>query len=130
MSDGHAPGPEAVREEISRELMRVHEDSYGAAVSRVEIALHDSFVAVIMDIELSRAEETLIETGNADSVKVSREAFQSAVADTFVAIVERATGRRVTGFASCALVGAGPPWAMEVFRLDGRLRSSPRRPAA
>jgi uncharacterized protein YbcI len=124
MSDESPPGPEAIREEIARELVRVHEDSYGATASNVEIALHDRFVAVIMDIELSRAEETLVGSGNAKSVKVSREAFQNAIADTFVAIVERATGRRVISFANTAVVEAGPPWAMEVFRLDGVLPPS------
>jgi uncharacterized protein YbcI len=119
VSDVHPPGPEAVKEEIARELVRVHEESYGDTASNVEIALHETFVAVLMDIELSRAEATLIDSGNAESVRVSREAFQLAIADTFIAIVERATGRRVASFASRAVVETGPPWAMEVFRLDG-----------
>lgn len=124
MSNGSPPGPDSVRDEIARELVRVHEESYGATASNVEIALHDRFIAVIMDIELSRAEETLVSSDNAKSVKVSREAFQNAIADTFVAIVERATGRRVIGYANTAVVEAGPPWAMEIFRLDGVLPPS------
>jgi len=118
------PAAHLVEEEIARELGRVQEDSYGETDCNVDVALHDTFVAVIMDLHLSVAEEALVDSGNAVSVKISRDAFQLALSSTSSAIVERATGRRVVGFASHAVVGEGPPWAMDVFRL-GETRSAP-----
>jgi uncharacterized protein YbcI len=115
VNDG-APSSEQVKDEIAREISRVHLDAYGEPVSNLEVAIHDGFVAVMMEIELSRAEETLIDAGSPESVKVSREAFQGAIEATFTAIVERATGRRVTSFASRTVVLESPPWSVEVFR--------------
>ncbi len=113
-----SPSADAVKEQIARELIRVHEDSYGEITCNVDIALHDNFIAVIMDLELSHAEVVLIESGNAPSVREGREAFQKAVADTFSEVVERATGRRVVSFAGRAMIEDDPPWAIEFFRLN------------
>ncbi len=117
MSDA-APTAEAIKAEISRELVRVHEESYGEGATNLDVALHETFVVVVLDVLLSPAERTLIEAGNDNSVTSIREAFQIAIQPTFTAIIERATGRRVTGFASRMVVaGPGPPWSVEVFRL-------------
>jgi uncharacterized protein YbcI len=126
MSSDAAPTAEAIKAEISRELIRVHEESYGEGATNLDVALHDTFVVVVLDVLLSPAERTLIEAGNEDSVTSIREAFQVAIETTFTAIIERATGRRVTGFASRMVVhGPGPPWSVEVFRL-GEPAVSPR----
>lgn len=115
MSD--SPTAKMVKREIAREIVQVHEDSYGKNAANVEVSLHTSFIAVMMDIELTRVEETLISSGDAASVKLSRETFQLAIGDTFSAAVERATGRRVVGYASRAVLDEGPPWSIEIFRL-------------
>lgn len=112
-----APTVQATRDEIAREIGQVQEASYGETDCHVDVALHETFVAVIMDLHLSLSEEALIESGNAASVKVSRDTFQLAIAATFTAIIERATGRRVIGFGSRAVVDEGPAWTMDVFRL-------------
>lgn len=112
-----------VKEEISRELLRVQEDCLGEINGNVDVALHETFVAVIMDLHLSLSEEALIESGNMASVKTSRDAFQLAIAATTAAIVERATGRRVISSASRAVLDEGPAWTMDVFRL-GKAQTS------
>lgn len=114
------PTDEGIREEISRELMRVQEDTYGETECNLQVSLNETFVAVVMDLHLSIEEEALVDSGNAASVKVSRDAFQLAIATTFKAIVERATGRRVTGFASRSVIDEGPAWAMDIFRLGAK----------
>src|SRR6476659_2608312 len=43
-----------VREEIVREISRVHEEAYGAGISNVEITMGDDLVAIAMDVELSQ----------------------------------------------------------------------------
>jgi uncharacterized protein YbcI len=113
------PTAEDVKAEIAHELVRVQEVSYGEAAPSVDVALHDTFVAVIMDLTFSRAEQVLVDAGNGDVVKLSREAFQAAVSDTFIAVVEHATGQLVTSFSSSAVVDKEQPWAVDVFRLSG-----------
>ena len=62
-------------------------------------------------------EEFMIEHGQASAVRELREHFQQAIQSTFRAAVERATGRRVIGFASH--VQLDEPWfAVEIFRLE------------
>ena len=111
------PDPQQVKDEIAREIARVHAESYGEAATNVEVSLHESFVAVVMDVDLSRAEQVLVDAGDLGAVRNGREAFQAVIGDTFRAIVERATGRRVDGFASRMVIGERPPWAVELFRL-------------
>jgi uncharacterized protein YbcI len=112
-----APSAEQVKDEIAREIARVHESSYGVLPTNVDVALHENFVVVVMDVGLTRGEETLVDAGNSDTVVASREAFQSAIAATFSAVIERATGRRVKQFASRARIDEESAWASEVFRL-------------
>ena len=68
-----------------------------------------------MDVELTRAEETLLESGRGDSIKTLRESYQEAFGPTFNAIVDRATGRKVVGFMS--MMPVEPLYAVELFRL-------------
>jgi uncharacterized protein YbcI len=111
--------PEAqgsIEEQIAAELDRVLEDSYGAGSRRTQVHIHPEVVVALMDVELSRAEETLMESGRSEAVKNLRESYQAAIAPTFKAIVERATGRRVASFMSTMSVD--PIYAVELFRLE------------
>ncbi len=104
--------------EIGREIALLHEQSYGEPVAPPQVSVEEGFVAVLMDIELWKAERTLIGAGHSEQVRRTREAYQGAVRATFTAIVERATGRRVVGFTSSTVIDeeAGS-WSVEVFRL-------------
>jgi uncharacterized protein YbcI len=113
-----APSVEQVRGEIAREIARVHEDSYGVSPSRVQVALDETFVIVLMDVGLTRGEETLVDAGHSKTVVASREAFQEAIGATFCAVVERATGRRVVQFASRSTIDEESAWSSEIFRLS------------
>jgi uncharacterized protein YbcI len=119
LSDG-APSTDQVEAEIAREIARVQEDSYGVAARGVEVMIKGDFVAVMMDVELTRGEQTLVDASHRDTVTATREAFQEAIAATFTAIVERATGRRVERFASRAVIEDDGSWAIEAFRLSPR----------
>jgi uncharacterized protein YbcI len=106
---------EAVRSEIAEEIERVQVEAYGGGLRKVAVQFIDDLVVVIMDVEFSRAEQTLVDAGHPESVRQTREAFQEAITPTFKAIVERATGRTVESFASRMIME--PPWSAEVFRL-------------
>ena len=106
----------AVKDEILREILRVHDDSYGAGVNDAQVHVSEEFVLVILDVELATSERTLMDAGRGEAVKTMREAFQGAIAPTFKAIVERATGRRVRDFISS--MSLDPVYSIELFRLE------------
>jgi uncharacterized protein YbcI len=108
--------PEKVRHDIAEELLKVHHEAYGTGASEVQVHVADDLVVIVLDIELNPAERTLIDADRSDAVKDVRESFQQAIAPTFSAIVERATGRRVAGFLSSMSVD--PLFAVEIFRLE------------
>ena len=64
----------------------------------IDVQISDDTVMIVIDVELTPAERTLIDASQHEAVKATREAFQQAIAATFGAIVERATGRRVESF--------------------------------
>ena len=118
MSSGSV-SPEAIEAEIAREIIQTHADSYGAEVCNVDVQLGERFIALIMDIDLTAAERTLVDGGHRDSVRSTREAYQLAIGPTFRAIVEPASGRRVEGVASRTVLEKGAPsWSAEIFRLS------------
>jgi uncharacterized protein YbcI len=108
----------AVREEIAREILRLHQEAYGTGAQNVQVHVADDLVLVVIDVELSTAEETLLGAGRGDAVKATRETFQMAVSPTFKAIAERATGRTVVSFISH--MNVDPPFAVELFRFKPR----------
>jgi uncharacterized protein YbcI len=114
--DDRTPSAERVREEIAREILRVHEESYGTGASSMDVHLGSDTVLIVIDVELTPAERTLISAGQYEAVKATREAFQDAIAPTFTAIVERATGRRVGSFLSAMKLD--PLYSVEFFRLE------------
>ena len=67
------------------------------------------------DLELQKSEEFLIESGEGDRVVDIRSRYQSAIESTYIAVVERTTGRRVLSFSSSTKLD--PNYALEVFRL-------------
>jgi uncharacterized protein YbcI len=106
---------EAVREEIATEILRVHEEAYGVGANAIKVHLLDDIVLVVIDCVLATSERTLLEAGKGDAVQATREAFQDAIAPTFTAIVERATGRRVDAFVS--RMNMELLFSIELFRL-------------
>ncbi len=108
--------PEDPRVEIAREVLKVHESSYGTGAEAVQVYLLDDLVIVLLDeVELSQSEKTMIVGGRPDIVLNMRSAFQTEIGSTFTAIVERATGRRVSGFLSNTCLE--PLFSIEIFRL-------------
>ena len=112
------PSAEEVSDEISREILRIHEESYGAGAREAHTFLDGDFVVVILDDpELLPNEAFLIENGRHETVTQVRSQYQLAIRATFTAAIERATGRSVVGFASTTAVGE-PKFVAEVFKLD------------
>jgi uncharacterized protein YbcI len=112
------PSEAEVEDEISREILRIHEESYGNGAGRAHTYVGEGFVIVVLDdIELLPNEKFLVESGEQDTVALVRSQYQLVIQASFSAAVERATGRRVTGFASTTSIDE-PRFVAEVFKLE------------
>jgi uncharacterized protein YbcI len=114
------PTAEEIADEICRDLQAIHIGAYGRAAASAQAHLLDDTVIVLLDgLELLPNEEFLISQGHDELVASVRTQFQQAIGPTFRAAVERATGRRVIGFASHVQVEE-PRFMAEIFRLEPR----------
>jgi uncharacterized protein YbcI len=113
-----AHSAEAIADAVCRDILAIQLDSYGRGAANAKAHVLDDTVIVILDgLELLPNEVFMIEQGQADAVRELREHFQQAIGSTFSAAVERATGRRVIGFASHVQLDE-PRFAVEIFRLE------------
>jgi uncharacterized protein YbcI len=107
-----------VRDEIAREILRIHEESYGNGAENAYTYIGEDFVVVVLDdLELMPNEKFLIENGKHDTVMQVRTQYQNAIQASFRAAIERATGRNVVGFASTTSVDE-PRFVAEIFKLE------------
>ena len=100
---------------ISREFVQLHAKLYGRGPTKAKTHVHADYVLCALENVFTPAEATLIDAGQQDLVRRARVAFQDATRNEFVAIVERATGRRVRAF-HCQ-IDAASNTAAEVFLL-------------
>ena len=94
-TEQQTPGGEQARSDIASEIVRVHEESFGSGATDVEVHMLEDTILIILEVEPTPVERTLLGASRGDAVKGTRETFQKAVAPAFKAIVEHATGRRV-----------------------------------
>ena len=76
-------------------------------------------LACVLGGVYTEVEKTLIELERAPLVHESRNAFQPAMEDRFVGLIERLSGKRVRHFVSTHSVG--PDLEIELFFLDDAL---------
>jgi uncharacterized protein YbcI len=112
------PTEQQVRDELAREILRIHEQSYGKGAGSATAAVFDDWVIVVLDdLELLPNEKFLIEAGKSETVTLVRSQFQVAIESSYTAAVERATGRSVVAFLSATSVGEEPHFVAEIFKL-------------
>jgi uncharacterized protein YbcI len=115
---GDPPSRQQVRDAIASEIMRIHEEAYGRGAASAEALVSDQWVIVVLDgLELLPNESFLVESGRQDVVLQVRSQYQQAIRSSFSAAIERATGRRVIGFASTTSI-EDPLFMAEVFKLE------------
>jgi uncharacterized protein YbcI len=112
------PSAEEVSDEISREILRIHEESYGGGAGNAHAFVDEGFVIVVLDdLELLPNEKFLVEHGKHETVIQVRTQYQHAIQASFRAAIERATGRSVVGFASTTSMDE-PQFVAEIFKLE------------
>jgi uncharacterized protein YbcI len=80
--------------------VRLQSEYYGKGPTKAKAHISEDLVAVVLEETFTKAERTLIERGEVESIKEIRRRFQQAMADEFTSIVEQATGRVVRAFLS------------------------------
>jgi uncharacterized protein YbcI len=112
------PSEQEVTDEISREILRIHEESYGKGAGSAHTHVAGRFVIVVLDdLELLPNEKFLVENGKQETVVQVRTQYQHAIRASFRAAIERATGRNVVGFASTTSID-NEPFVAEIFKLE------------
>ena len=106
----------AISSQVSREIVQVHARLYGRGPTKAKTFVQDEFILCVLEDVYTPAERTLVAAGSAAEVKASRHAFQEAVAEQFIEIVERAAGRRVRVFLS--QVSNEPEVSAELFMME------------
>ncbi len=80
---------------ISRGIVGIYAESYGRGPKQARTHVHDEYVLTILEESFTTADRTLLRAGKARQVEETRRAFQDAVRDQFIDLVESATGRPV-----------------------------------
>jgi uncharacterized protein YbcI len=90
--------------EISNGLTRSHREHLGRGAGSVKTVINKGFVVTFLEDINTPSERTLIEGGYAQIVQEGRLAFQQMMRESYVALVEQVTGRKVRASASMAAV--------------------------
>ena len=106
----------ALASTVSREIVQLHARLYGRGPTKAKTYVHDDYVMCILEDVFTPAERTLVNAGNTAQVEASRRAFQEAVRDEFIAIVESASGRKVRAFIS--QINYDPELSTELFMME------------
>ena len=101
---------------VSNGLTALMKDLYGKGPVAARTFLDEEFVFTVLEGGLTKSEERLLEAGGHELIRRYRLAFQEAVCEQFIAVVEQATGKRVRSYHSQVLFE--PPHSIEMFRLE------------
>jgi uncharacterized protein YbcI len=110
------PQPGAVSAQISREIVQLHSTQYGRGPTKAKTYVHEDYILCMLEDVFTAAERTLVKAGKTSEVEASRTAFQDAVRDEFIAIVEGASDLKVRAFLS--MVNLDPELSAELFILE------------
>lgn len=116
MSPESTPTQQDVCSTISEEMVRIHDDSYGPGNATATTYVLDDYVLSVLDVDLMPSEKLLVSAGREDLVHLARREFQRAIDSTYIAAIERATGRTVEAFVSD--IHVEPAFAFELFKLE------------
>jgi uncharacterized protein YbcI len=114
--------------QISTGLVQLHSRYYGKGPTKAKTHQVNDTVVSILRGGFTTVEQTLIETGQVESVYQMRRSFQQAMEDDFRNVVETATGRRVIAYMSS--IHVDPDLAVEIFVLEPVEKSTEAEPAA
>lgn len=101
---------------IGNAITRLHRDHYGRGATTTRTVLQRNYAIAFLEDIYTPVERTLIDAGQQDAVKQTRQVFQVAMRERFSEAVEEITGRKVVAFMS--QVHFEPDLAAEIFVLE------------
>jgi uncharacterized protein YbcI len=101
---------------ISNAITKLQHDHYGRGPESVRTVLGYDHVICFLENSFMPVERTLIEAGELAAVRETRLAFQRAMEERFIGIVEGIIDRKVRAFLST--VSLNPDISVEVFVLE------------
>lgn len=110
--------PERARQAmaVGNAIAKLHREHYGRGATTTRTVYQRNFVIAFLEDIYTPVERTLIDAGQHDDVKHTRQVFQMAMRERFSAAVEEITGRKVMQFMS--QVSFAPDMAAEIFVLE------------
>jgi uncharacterized protein YbcI len=101
---------------IGNAITKLHREHYGRGATTTRTVFQRDHVVAFMEDIYTPVERTLIDAGEEDAVKSTRQVFQMAMRQRFSDAVEEITGRKVVAFMS--QVHFDPDLAAEIFVLE------------
>ena len=109
--------PDEALDAVNEAMVALHERYHGRKpVTARTTMMGDDILACLLGDIYTEVEKTMIEMQRVAMVQETRSAFQRAMEQRFVNVVERITGRRVAQFISTHHVG--PDLELELFILE------------
>jgi uncharacterized protein YbcI len=100
---------------IGNAIARLHRDHYGRGATTTRTVYQGDRIITFLEDLYTPLERTLIDAGDWEQVKTTRQAFQMAMRGPFTEAVERITGRKVIAFMSQSHLD--PDMSAEIFVL-------------
>ena len=98
---------------VSRQIVQLHARLFGRGPTRAKTYITRDYALSVLEEIFTPPERTLISAGKGEHVQATRMAFQEAVQDDFIAIVEETTERTVRALISQVHLDTG--LAIELF---------------
>jgi len=101
---------------ISNAVVRITADYTGRGPTKAQTSIRENMIVVLMQDTLTKAERTLLASGQGEFVLETRSRFQATMSDDLVAAVEMLTERKVSAFMSANHIE--PDMGAEIFVLE------------
>ena len=80
--------------EVSHRIVAVYKEYLGRGPTSARTTIADDHVLTVLEDCLTKAERSLVEAGDVETVRTIRRKFQLSMADDITTAVEEVTGRR------------------------------------
>ena len=107
---------------ITRAVVHIHSQYVGRGPTKAQTFYRGPVVVTVMENAMTKAERSLVNDGELETVLGMRRKFQGTMRTELVSEIERLTGRKVIAFMSDNHVD--PDLAAELFFLDGAVAGS------
>jgi uncharacterized protein YbcI len=104
---------------VTNGIVGLFREYYGRGPTKAKsYLLDDTYVVCVLHDTMTTVEQPLVKAGQGRLVREVRLTFQEALADSFMGVVEKATGRRVVTYHSQLTLD--PDIGIEFFLLEPR----------